>query len=71
MRLILLLLAVGSAMVVLRIFFALKAAHGDDPQHQKTSREEKPIAASTVIAVGVRSAVPSETNQLGVLKKEM
>ena len=71
MRLILLLLAVGSAMVVLRIFLALKAAHAGARRNQKTSREENTIAASTGIAVGVRSAVPSETNQQGTLTKEM
>jgi hypothetical protein len=71
MRLVFVLLAVVSAIVVLRIFFALKTAHADDPQHQKTSREEKTAAASTGIAVAVRSAVPTETNQEGVAKKEM
>jgi hypothetical protein len=71
MRLILLLLAVGSAMVVLRIFFALKAAHAGARRDQKTSREEKTDAASKGAAVTVRSAVPTETNQAGVAKKEM
>jgi hypothetical protein len=71
MRLVLVLLVVGGAIVVLRIYFALKAAHADDPQHQKTSREEKTDAASTDVAVAVRSAVPTETNQAGVAKKEM
>jgi len=71
MRLILLLLAVGSAMVVLRIFFALKAAHAGARRTQKTSRGEQTTAADTGIAVGARSAVPRETNQPGARQKEM
>jgi hypothetical protein len=47
MRLVLILSAVGVAIVALRIFFALKTAHADDPQRQKTSREEKTVPAST------------------------
>jgi len=71
MRLILLLLAVGSAMVVLRIFFALKTANASARQNQKTTREEKTVAGSTGIADAVRAAVPTETNQERVVKKEM
>jgi len=47
MRLVLLLSAVGITIVALRIFFALKTAHADDPQRQKTSREEKTVPANT------------------------
>src|ERR1700675_4353092 len=84
MRLFLVLSAVGSALVVLRIYFALKTAHADDPQHQKTPREEKTVASSTGgplsgedahgstgMGVEVSSAVPSGTNQEGAVRKEM
>src|SRR5258706_12611957 len=47
MRLVLILSAVGIAIVALRIFFALKTAHTDVPQGQKTSREEKTVPANT------------------------
>src|SRR5256885_5770822 len=47
MRLVLLLSAVGITIAALRIFFALKTAHADDPQRQKTSREEKTVPANT------------------------
>ncbi len=47
MRLVLILSAVGIAIVALGIFFALKTAHADDPQRQKTSRVEKTVPANT------------------------
>jgi len=47
MRLVLILSAVGITIVALRIFFALKTAHTDEPQGQKTSREEKTVPANT------------------------
>jgi hypothetical protein len=71
MRLVLVLLVVGGAIVVLRIYFALKSAHADDPQHQKTSKEEKTVVASAGIAAAVGSAVPPETTQEGAVRKEM
>src|SRR5882762_2755182 len=75
MRLVLILSAVGITIVALRIFFALKTAHTDEPQGQKTSREEKTVPANTGgplsgadarggtgIEVAVPPAVSTETN---------
>ena len=47
MQILLILSAVGVAIVALRIFFALKTAHADDPPRQITSREEKTVPANT------------------------
>ena len=67
MRLVLILSAVGITIVALRIFFALKTAHADDPQRQKTSREEKTVPANTGVPLsgadprggtGIAVAVP-------------
>jgi hypothetical protein len=84
MRILLILSAVGVAIVALRIFFALKTAHADDPQRQKTSREEKTVPANTgaplsvadarvatAIAVAVPPAVATVTKRERVERKEM
>ncbi|PYU77711.1 MAG: hypothetical protein DMG50_29970 [Acidobacteria bacterium] len=84
MRILLILSAVGVAIVALRIFFALKTAHADDPQRQKTSRVEKTVPANTGaplsvadargdtgIAVAVPSAVATGTKREKVERKEM
>ncbi len=84
MRILLILSAVGVAIVALRIFFALKTAHADDPQRQKTSREEKTVPANTgaplsvadarvgtAIAVAVPPAVATVTKREKVERKEM
>ncbi len=47
MRLVLILSAVGITIIALRIFFALKTAHADDPHGQKTLREEKTVPGNT------------------------
>ena len=81
MRLVLILSAVGITVVALRIFFALKTAHKDEPQGQKTSREEKTVPANTGGplsgadargATGVEVAVPPAVsrNQAGESGKE-
>ena len=68
MRLVLILSAVGITIVALRIFFALKTAHADDAQRQKTSREEKTVPANTGVPLsgadarggtGIEVAVPA------------
>jgi len=46
MRLVLLFSAVGITIVAVRIFFALRMAHADAPQGQKTSREEKMVPSN-------------------------
>ena len=84
MRILLILSAVGVAIVALRIFFALKTAHADDPQRQKTSRVEKTVPANTGaplsvadapggtgIAVAVPPAVATGTKREKVERKEM
>ena len=84
MRILLILSAVGVAIVALRIFLALKTAHADDPQRQKTSREEKTVPANTGaplsvadarggtgIAVAVPPAVATGTKREKVERKEM
>ena len=84
MRLVLILSAVGIAIVALGIFFALKTAHADDPQRQKTSRVEKTVPANTGaplsvadapggtgIAVAVPPAVATGTKREKVERKEM
>ncbi len=84
MRLVLILSAVGIAIVALRIFFALKTAHTDVPQGQKTSREEKTVPANTSgplsgadarggtgIEVAVPPAVSTGTKREKVERKEM
>jgi len=84
MRILLILSAVGVAIVALRIFFALKTAHADDPQRQKTSREEKTVPANTGaplsvadarggtgIAVAAPPAVATVTEREKVERKEM
>jgi hypothetical protein len=84
MRLVLILSAVGITIVALRIISALKTAHADDPQSQKTSREEKTVPANpgaplsvadarggTGIEVAVPSAVSTETNQRKTERKGM
>ena len=84
MRILLILLAVGITIVALRIFFALKTAHADDPQRQKTSREEKTVPANTGeplsgadarggtgIAVAGPPAVATVTKREKVERKEM
>jgi len=84
MRILLILSAVGVAIVALRIFFALKTAHADDPQRQKTSREEKTVPTNTGaplssadarggtgIAFAVPPAVSTGTKREKVERKEM
>ena len=84
MRILLILSAVGVAIVALRIFFALKTAHADDPQRQKTSRVEKTVPANTGaplsvadarggtgIEVAVPPAVATGTKREKVERKEM
>jgi len=84
MRILLILSAVGVAIVALRIFLALKTAHADDPQRQKTSREEKTVPGNTSgpisgadarggtgIAVAVPPAVATGTKREKVERKEM
>jgi hypothetical protein len=84
MRILLILSAVGVAIIALRIFFALKTAHADDPQRQKTSREEKTVPANTGaplssadarggtgIAVAAPPAVATVTKREKVERKEM
>ena len=84
MRLVLLLSAVGITIVALRIFFALKTAHADDPQRQKTSREEKTVPANTGVPlsgadprggtgteVAAPPAVSTGTKREKVERKEM
>ncbi len=84
MRLVLILSAMGITIVALRIFFALKTAHTDEPQGQKTSREEKTVPANTGgplsgadarggtgIEVAVPPAVSTGTNREKVERKEM
>jgi hypothetical protein len=84
MRLVLILSAVGITIVALRIFFALKTAHADDPQRQKTSREGKTVPANTGaslssadarggtgIAVAAPPAVATVTKREKVERKEM
>ncbi len=84
MRILLILSAVGVAIVALRIFFALKTAHADDAQRQKTSREEKTVPANTGaplsvadarggtgIAVAAPPAVATVTKREKVERKEM
>ena len=84
MRILLILSAVGVAIVALRIFLALKTAHADDPQRQKTSREEKTVPGNTSgpisgadarggtgIAVAAPPAVATVTEREKVERKEM
>jgi len=84
MRLVLILSAMGITIVALRIFFALKTAHTDEPQGQKTSREEKTVPANTGgplsgadarggtgIEVAVPPAVSTGTKREKVERKEM
>ena len=84
MRILLILSAVGVAIVALRIFFALKTAHADDAQRQETSREEKTVPANTGaplsvadarggtgIAVAAPPAVATVTKREKVERKEM
>ncbi len=74
----------GITIVALRIFFALKTAHTDEPQGQKTSREEKTVPANTGgplsgadarggtgIEVAVPPAVSTGTKREKVERKEM
>jgi hypothetical protein len=83
-RLVLLLSAVGITIVALRTFFALKTAHADDAQRQKTSREEKTVPANTGVPlsgadpsggtgteVAVPPAVSTGTKREKVERKEM
>jgi hypothetical protein len=84
MRILLILSVVGITIVALRIFSALKTAHADDLQHQKTSSEEKTVPANTGgplsgadarggtgIEVAVPSVVSTETNRRKTERKEM
>jgi hypothetical protein len=84
MRILLILSVVGITIVALRIFSALKTAHADDLQHQKTSSEEKTVPANTggplsgadarggtAIEVAVPSVVSTETNRRKTERKEM
>jgi len=84
MRLVLILSAVGITIVALRILFALKTAHADAPQGQKTSSEEKTVPANTGgplsgadarggtgIAVAVPPAVSTATEQRKTERKGM
>jgi hypothetical protein len=84
MRLVLILSAVGITIVALRIFFALKTAHTDEPQGQKTSREEETVPANTRgpllgadarggtgIEVAVPAAISTGTKREKVERKEM
>ncbi len=84
MRILLILSAVGITIVALRIFFALKTAHTDEPQGQKTSREEETVPANTRgplsgadarggtgIEVAVPAAISTGTKREKVERKEM
>jgi hypothetical protein len=75
MRLVLILSAVGITIVAVRIFFALKTAHADDPQRQKTSGEENPLPANTGGSISGEVAVPAAvatgTKREKVERKEM
>jgi hypothetical protein len=84
MRLVLILSAVGITIVTPRIFFALKTAHTDTPQGQKTSREEETVPANaggpllgaearggTGIEVAVPPAISTGTKREKVERKEM
>jgi hypothetical protein len=84
MRLVFILSAVGITIVALRIFSALKTAHADDLQHQKTSSEEKIVPANiggplsgadarggTGIEVAAPPAVSTSTKREKVERKEM
>jgi hypothetical protein len=84
MRILLILSAVGVAIIALRIFFALKTAHADDPQREKASREEKTVPASTgaplssadarggtAIAVAMPPPVATVAKREKVERKEM
>jgi len=83
-RLVLILSAVGITIVAPRIFSALKTAHADDLQHQKTSSEEKTVPANTGgplsgadarggtgVEVAVPPAVSTGTNKEKSVRKEM
>lgn len=84
MRLVLILSAVGITIVALRILFALKTAHADAPQGQKTSGEEKTVPANTGaplsganarggtgVAVAAPPAVSTETDRRKTERKGM
>src|SRR5258706_6859049 len=84
MRLVLILSAVGITIVALRIFFAFKTAHTDEPQGQKTSREEETVPANaggpllgadarggTGIEVAVPAAISTGTQPEKVERKEI
>jgi len=67
MRLVLLLSAVGITIVALRIFFALKTAHTDDPQRQKTSGEEKTVSGNTGGPLSVQMLAAAQVSRLQCL----
>jgi hypothetical protein len=84
MGILLILSAVGVAIIALRIFFALKTAHADDPQREKASREENTVPTSTGaplssadarggagIAVAVPPPVATVAKREKVERKEM
>ena len=84
MRLVLLLSAVGITIVAVRIFFALRTAHADLPEGQKTPREEKAVPSKrggslsgadarggTGIEVAVTPAVSTGTDRRKSERKGM
>src|SRR6202158_4956815 len=84
MRLVLILSDVGITIVALRLFFALKTPPTNEPQGQKSSREEKTVPANTGgplsgadargatgVEVAVPPAVSTGTKGEKVERKEM
>ena len=69
MRLVLILSAVGITILALRIFFALKTAHTDAPQGQKTSREEKTVPANTGGPLSGADARAAQVSRLQCLRR--
>ena len=69
MRLVLILSAVGITIVALRIFFALKTAHTDEPQGQKSSREEKTVPPTQAVLFQAQMLAAPLVSRLQCLRR--
>jgi len=69
MRLVLILSAVGITIVALRIFFCPQTAHTDEPQGQKTSREEKTVPPTQAVLFQAQMLAVAQVSRLPCLRR--